>query len=556
MLFSSYFCGRRAAKERSVVQTDVCKVLDGNVIQDYVIGEFAFPEASLESARRQLSASAKLKHLFVMPGSSRMYGFARRLFRHGENGGGGAFWEWSVLLSESCFIGLFYVLLDHLAAMDQAVRIRYLELLFVAEVPRPGRSYPPIDGSSLVLRMPNSRYLMGEVNCKPLFESLPVELIAKLFCTLLLERKFVFVSQSTERVVACTHAIISLLYPFSFEHLFLLLLPASMLDYTTAPFPFVFGTTVSVARIQTLPVDQINYIDLDAHDASVSREDLELLPTREVQRLIASLHKSRSRNAFGTAQWNMSVQDAFLDFFVNLISTFSVYLSPSSGFDSEAFLADSNYPEFMARFLESQMWNSFIDSRKEKPLKDEFERRCLHAMQQPSPRPPVSGLTGLSAMFQSFGNSFRNDSSSEMSSANVSVATPPPPVPARTYQRKAEVPVRDLLSFDAISNSPAPVESMISFDLIPDIASPVFVATGSREDEAKAADGNLLDFDSPAPAVAPKQDLLLIDLNAFPPMPAPEQPVDPETEFQIPILANRLIQFDDLVAPENKSKES
>ena len=60
---------------------------------------------------------------------------------------------------------------------------------------------------------------MGEVNCKPLFEALPCDLVGKVLFLLMLERRVVLHATSIGKVSLCVHALVSLLYPFTFDHL-------------------------------------------------------------------------------------------------------------------------------------------------------------------------------------------------------------------------------------------------------------------------------------------------------------------------------------------------
>ncbi len=51
----------------------------------------------------------------------------------------------------------------------------------------------------VILRVPRSRYFLGEVNCRPLFDSLSVETIAQLVLgALMMERRVIFFSSSLQ----------------------------------------------------------------------------------------------------------------------------------------------------------------------------------------------------------------------------------------------------------------------------------------------------------------------------------------------------------------------
>jgi hypothetical protein len=66
---------------------------------------------------------------------------------------------------------------------------------------------------------PVSRFFLGEVNCAPLLQSLSSDLIAKLFFLVLIERRVVVHGSNVATVASCVHALASLLFPFSFDHL-------------------------------------------------------------------------------------------------------------------------------------------------------------------------------------------------------------------------------------------------------------------------------------------------------------------------------------------------
>lgn len=45
---------------------------------------------------------------------------------------------------------------------------------------------------------------------------------------------------------SCVHAAMAMLYPFAWQHVFIPLLPADMLEYASAPMPFVIGVRTSM----------------------------------------------------------------------------------------------------------------------------------------------------------------------------------------------------------------------------------------------------------------------------------------------------------------------
>ena len=57
---------------------------------------------------------------------------------------------------------------------------------------------------------------------------------------------------------SCIHAVVALLYPFSWQHTFIPVLPASMLDIVCCPTPFLVGLlSSSLPRLKDLPVEEV-----------------------------------------------------------------------------------------------------------------------------------------------------------------------------------------------------------------------------------------------------------------------------------------------------------
>lgn len=157
--------------------------------------------------------------------------------------------------------------------------------------------------------MPNvSRYFLGEVNCAPLVQALSSDLIAKLFFLVLIERRVVVYGSNVATVAACVHALASLIYPFSYDHLLFTILPSAMADYLCAPFPYLVGVHVSVMdAVKRMPLESVLFCDLDQKIVSgVSQNDLVMLPPVQINALAGRLDRAREKG-FGTLAWNQEV---------------------------------------------------------------------------------------------------------------------------------------------------------------------------------------------------------------------------------------------------------
>ncbi|CAN0404227.1 unnamed protein product, partial [Hapterophycus canaliculatus] len=63
----------------------------------------------------------------------------------------------------------------------------------------------------------------------------------RLWSAVLCERRILLVAEDVRTLSSCVHALMAMLYPFSWQHVFIPLLPADMLEYVSAPMPFVIG---------------------------------------------------------------------------------------------------------------------------------------------------------------------------------------------------------------------------------------------------------------------------------------------------------------------------
>lgn len=62
---------------------------------------------------------------------------------------------------------------------------------------------------------------------------------------------------------SCMHAVVALLYPFSWQHTFIPVLPGSMLDIVCCPTPFLVGLlSSSLPKLKELPVEEVSTLSL------------------------------------------------------------------------------------------------------------------------------------------------------------------------------------------------------------------------------------------------------------------------------------------------------
>lgn len=74
---------------------------------------------------------------------------------------------------------------------------------------------------------------------------------------------------SSSTLSKCCHATVALLYPFTWQHTYIPVLPPSMIDIVCSPTPFLIGLlSSSLPRLKELPVEEVSHVP---HSISSSR---------------------------------------------------------------------------------------------------------------------------------------------------------------------------------------------------------------------------------------------------------------------------------------------
>ena len=108
-----------------------------------------------------------------------------------------------------------------------------------------------------------------------LLTRLPSTQLRYVLSAVLCERRIIIVSASVEALSLCASAVVSLLYPFSWQHIFVPLLPAAMAEYACAPQPYILGVspeTLAVLRASFgSALGDVVYVHLDTGEVRTSK---------------------------------------------------------------------------------------------------------------------------------------------------------------------------------------------------------------------------------------------------------------------------------------------
>lgn len=86
----------------------------------------------------------------------------------------------------------------------------------------------------------------------------------------LCERRLLFIGSQIDTVTTCVLAMVGALYPFEWPHMLIPILPKKLLDYVTAPFPFIIGMKkYLLEEVRRKSLEGLVLIDLDSGECSV-----------------------------------------------------------------------------------------------------------------------------------------------------------------------------------------------------------------------------------------------------------------------------------------------
>ncbi|CAI5645415.1 unnamed protein product [Oreochromis niloticus] len=300
-----------------------------------------------------------------------------------------------------CF-DLFSTILDEVErrrGISAALVYPFMRSLMESPFPAPGKiikvkTFLPGAGNEVIeLRRPTDSRL-EHVDFESLFKCLSVRQVIRVFASLLLERRVIFVADKLSTLSSCMHAVVALLYPFSWQHTFIPVLPGSMLDIVCCPTPFLVGLlSSSMPKLKELPVEEALLVDLETDRFIRQMDDEASLLPRKLQAALEQALEQRndiinqdsdSESDEEYNSLNSLVSEAFIRFFLETIGHYSLFITQNERgeriFQREAFrksVASKSIRRFLGVFMESQMFAGFIQDRelRKTRAKGLFEQR-------------------------------------------------------------------------------------------------------------------------------------------------------------------------------------
>nr|XP_020644665.1 DENN domain-containing protein 5B isoform X2 [Pogona vitticeps] len=158
-------------------------------------------------------------------------------------------------------------------------------ILYEVPLPPPGRSlkfygvYEPI-----ICQRPGPNELpLFDYALREVFELLGLENLIQVFTCVLLEMQILLYSQDYQRLMTVAEGIITLLFPFQWQHVYVPILPASLLHFLDAPVPYLMGLQskegTDRSKLELPQEANLCFVDIDNHFIELP-EELPQFPNR------------------------------------------------------------------------------------------------------------------------------------------------------------------------------------------------------------------------------------------------------------------------------------
>eukprot|EP00029_Vermamoeba_vermiformis_P011742 TRINITY_DN6543_c0_g1_i1.p1 TRINITY_DN6543_c0_g1~~TRINITY_DN6543_c0_g1_i1.p1 ORF type:complete len:595 (+),score=143.49 TRINITY_DN6543_c0_g1_i1:191-1786(+) len=187
-------------------------------------------------------------------------------------------------------------------------------------------------------------------------------------------------SQDLQKLSECMFAALSLLYPFLWTHIFIPLLPSTLLRYCCAPMPFFIGIHGSyIDEVKNMALEEVFFVDLDKNNCTTNYYDAEydeefllyeenVLPENHLHLINNAIEDYMKMMRKAQSADEEVVRNGFRQFFLLLIGSYKKYLKQVNGqyeFEKDLFL--SKQPKqasyFMNSFCNLQMFERFMAER-------------------------------------------------------------------------------------------------------------------------------------------------------------------------------------------------
>ncbi|XP_036719625.1 DENN domain-containing protein 2A isoform X2 [Balaenoptera musculus] len=394
------------------------------------IPQFCFPDAKDWTPVQQFTSET---FSFVLTGEdgSRRFGYCRRLLPGGK---GRRLPEVYCIVSRLGCFSLFSKILDEVEkrrGISPALVQPLMRSVMEAPFPALGKTivvknFLPGSGTEVIelCRPLDSR--LEHVDFESLFSCLSVRHLLCVFASLLLERRVIFIADKLSTLSKCCHAMVAVIYPFTWQHTYIPVLPPAMIDIVCSPTPFLIGLlTSSLPLLRELPLEEVLVVDLVNNRFLRQMDDEDSILPRKLQVALERILEQRNDLASDqddrspdckrgpeSSPLNEVVSEAFVRFFVEIVGHYSLFLTAGEReertLQREAFrkaVSSKSLRRFLEVFMETQTFRGFIQERelRRQDAKGLFEVRAQEYLETL----PSGEHSGVNKFLKGLGNKMK-----------------------------------------------------------------------------------------------------------------------------------------------------
>uniref|UniRef100_A0AAQ4RM33 DENN domain containing 2C n=1 Tax=Gasterosteus aculeatus aculeatus TaxID=481459 RepID=A0AAQ4RM33_GASAC len=388
-----------------------------------VIPKFCFPDAQDWKPSAHMP-SETFSFVLTSEDGSRWFCYCCKILPVGK---GKRLPEVHCIVSKLGCFNLFAKILEEVEKrreISPALVYPFMRSVMEAPFPAPGRtvtikSFLPGSGNEVLTlcRPVDSR--LEHVDFDSLLQCLSVGNLLQVFASLLLERRVIFIADKLSVLSRCSHAVLALLYPFTWQHTFVPVLPASMLDISCSPTPFLIGVLAPcLPELLELPIEEVLIVDLCADKFVVQLGDEDCILPSKLQAALQQILEEREdilaqEDRDQQVDLSALVSEGFVRFFVELVGHYPLHMVESSNGSREVQRDGfrKSHPsrgvrQFLQLFMDTQMFAGFIQDKELRKggARGLFEARVAeHLDSYPEPEP-----SGVNKFLKGLGNKIKS----------------------------------------------------------------------------------------------------------------------------------------------------
>ncbi|XP_044753319.1 uncharacterized protein LOC123312849 [Coccinella septempunctata] len=192
---------------------------------------------------------------------------------------------------------------------------------------------------------------------------LPTEILRKIFASLLLERKVILISCLLSKLSSCVEALQTIIYPFTWPHSFIPVLPKSLWEFVEAPTPIICGI-LSVEVLNKHDIEHGIVVDLDEKCIWKEEGDEDKALSSSMLRAWRKHLEAAKSIPVDEEAHSFYLTDAYIHMFSVALKNYRDYIV-NGNFQREAFIRSAKRKgvrRFLNWFTESSMFLTFVDS--------------------------------------------------------------------------------------------------------------------------------------------------------------------------------------------------